>query len=372
MLNNLGLKKISLLLTGTALACFGLAAMLFFNIDLKGFKDNKYLYNINEEKSFAVETIKNININTFSSDINIIDTDDSKVKVHIYGKLYSKNRQEVNNPVIELNNEKLDIKQSKKEDVHIGINFNIGNLFNANETKIDLFIPKSYRENIKIDSFSGDIVADPLNIKELNVNTFSAEIVLNEVTADTVSLETSSGDIKAKYIKANNNIKINSFSGNNNFGGLKTLDFNIENSSGEMSLGVVETEKTTISTFSGDIGAKEIEAVDADISTSAGNIRVNDVSAKKILCKTFDGDITFNKAKLKDSDIETSSGNVAIRLNENSEFDLDAGSSSGDVSCEFPITSIEKQGEHEIKGIVGKADGQIKIETFSGDISISK
>lgn len=371
MLNNLGLKKISLILTGAAMVCFGLAALLFFNIDVKDFKSNKYLYEVNQEQSFDVGNIKDINIDSFSSDINIIDTDDNKVKVHIYGKLYAKSKVEVNNPVIELDNGKLDIRESKKGKIYIGINLNIGNLFNKNETKIDLYIPESYREDIKIASSSGNITAAPLNIKKLNIDTFSGKIVLSGVTADTVQFETSSGDIKADNIKADN-IKINSFSGKSEFKELNAVKLSFESSSGDLSLGAAKTENTTLDTFSGKITAEALEADDANVSTSSGKIVIDMAKFKNVKCESFSGDVFFSKAELKDTDIKTSSGNVAIKLGENSEFALDADSSSGNVSCEFPVDSIEEQGKHRIKGIVGKADSKIKIETFSGNIRISR
>jgi len=373
MLNNLNIKKISLWLSVTILACFAIATLLFFQIDIKNFKDNKYQYDVNVEKSFATEEIKDINIDSFSSDINIIENDDTKVKIHIYGKFYTKNKNSENNPVIELDNGTLSIKENRKSTINIGINLNIGELFHRNEMQIDLFVPKGYRENMKIDSSSGSVTADPLNLKELDINTFSGDIELKDVTTEnTVSLETSSGHIKAGNIQAND-INIKSFSGDNNFKSIKADEVYFENSSGSVSFGTVETEKITGNTFSGDIIAeREFKAKDVDISTSSGKIRFEGTTIKKIKCETFSGDITFNKATLNDSEISASSGNVTVRLIEGSEFALEADSSSGNVSCEFPISSIEKQGEHELKGVIGNGTNIIKIDTFSGDIKISK
>ncbi|HEY5585777.1 MAG TPA: DUF4097 family beta strand repeat-containing protein [Ruminiclostridium sp.] len=371
MLNNLNFKKISLWLFVTILACFAIATLLFFQIDIKDFKDNKYQYDVNEEKYFATGEIKDINIDSFLSDINIIESDDTKVKVHIYGKLYSKKKTEETPPVIELVEGTLNIKENRKSSISIGINFNIGELFQRDEMKIDLFVPKGYSENIKIDSSSGNVKADPLSLKEFDIKTFSGDIELKDVTADTANFETSSGNINVANIQAID-IKINSFSGNNDFKSINADKVYIENSSGNISLGTVEAGKIAGATFSGNITADVIKVDDVEMSTSSGRIRIEGATIKKIKCETFSGNITFNNASLNDSDIDATSGNVTITLIEGSEFALEANSSSGNVACDFPINITEKQGKHEIKGVVGKATNKMKINTFSGNINISK
>jgi len=371
MLNNLNFKKISLWLTVTLLACFAIATLLFFQIDVKNFKDNKYLYDVNEEEYFAIEEIKDINIDASSSDINIIEYDDAKVKVHIYGKLYTKNENDENKPVIELINGRLNIKENRKSTMHIGINFNIGESFQKKEMQIDVFVPKGYRENMKIESSSGSVKADPLNLKELDINTFSGDIELKDVTADTVSLETSSGNISAGNVQADD-IKINTFSGNNDFKSVNAEEVCLESSSGHVSLGTVEAEKITGDTFSGNISADNVKSDDAVMNTSSGHITINGATIKKVKCETFSGNITFDKVLLYDTEIDTSSGNVTLKLIEGSEFTLEANSSSGNVSCGFPVITTEEQDENEIKGVVGKATNSMIIDTFSGDINISK
>jgi lia operon protein LiaG len=371
MLNNLNIKKLSLWLSIAVLACFTIAALLFYQIDIKNFKDNKYQYDVNEEKTFETGDIKDIKIDSFSSDINIIEYDDNKVKVHIYGKLYKKSKSEENKPVIEFVDGALSIKENRKSNMHVGLNLNIGELFHEYEMQIDLYVPVGYKESMNIDSSSGSVKADPLNVKELNINTFSGDIELEDVTADTIHLETSSGKIKAGNTHTEN-LDINSFSGDNSFKSIKADKVYFDNSSGSVSLGFVEADKITGSTFSGDITAEKLNSEDADISTTSGKITVKETAIKRIKSETFSGDIIFNNATLNDSVISTTSGSVRIGLIEGFEFALEVDSTSGNVLCDFPITIIEKQGEHEIKGVVGKDTNKIKIDTFSGDIKISK
>ncbi len=372
MLNKLVVnkKKISLLLTIIIIVCFAAAALLFFQIDMKSFKENKYQYDVNEEKSFAVEEIKKINIDSFSSDINIIEYDDNKVKVHVYGKLYAK-QQDEKTPLIELNNGTLDINENRHSRLHIGINFNIGELFNENEMQIDIFMPKGYGESLKIDTSSGTVKSDSLILKELYINTFSGEIVLKDVTANEVDFETSSGEIRGEIINSEE-LNIKTFSGSSKFKSINADKVFFDTSSGDVSLGKVETNKIEGSTFSGKIEAEEINAENANFDSSAGNISIDKSTIKKVICETFSGEIEFSNATIIDADIDSSSGSVTLGLVKGSEFALVAESSSGDISCDFPVITTKKQEEHEIKGVVGKDTGKISIETFSGDIEINE
>jgi lia operon protein LiaG len=370
MINNHRLKKISLILAGTALICLGLAVMLFLNIDVKDYNSNKYMYSINEEKSFNISEIKDIDINSFSSDINLINTNDNKVKVHIYGKLYAKNRDNVNEPVIELNNGKLEVKQNRRNKTYVGLNFNVF-WFNKNDVRIDVFIPKAYREDMSIDSSSGNIKTDTLDIKSLKVDTFSGKITLDDVTSGTINIDTSSGDITAGSLKAKD-VEIKSFSGKFRSKALETDKLEVSSSSGEVSLGLVKAVDVVLDTFSGKINAEGFEANNAKVSSSSGKVLFNSVNAGKFTCETFSGDVLMNKGALKNASIETSSGKVALKLDAGSEFSLDAESSSGNVVCEIPVDTVEKQEKNVLKGSVGKSENKIGIETFSGDISISR
>jgi lia operon protein LiaG len=371
MFNNLSIKKISMWLSVITLTCFAIAVLLFFQIDVKNFNDNKYQYDVNEEKIFSTEGIKDINISSSLSDINIIEYDDTKVKVHIYGKLYTEKKVEENKPVIELADGRLDIKENRNSGIHLGINFNIGELFNRNEMKIDLYVPKSYRENMKIDSSSGNVKADFLNLKEFALKTFSGDIKLDDVTADTANIETSSGNINAGNIQAND-FKLKTFSGDSGFKSINAQKATIGSSSGNSSLGTVKAKKFTCTTFSGNIGAAGIDSEDAYVSSSSGNISLRGL-AGSMSVKTFSGDVSAEYMQYPNNvTAKTSSGNITIKLPEGSEFSLEADSSSGDVSCDFPISIEGKHSDHKIRGVVGKDTYKIKVNTFSGNIRVRK
>ncbi len=369
MRNNLNIKKLTLGLTITMLACFAIATLLFFQIEMKDYRDGKYIHNVNEEESFTTTDIKNINIESSSSDINLIKYDDSEVKVHIYGKLYTKDKNQKDDQIIKLNNGLLDIRETPKKYINI-LSFNLGVLTNSNKLKIDLYIPRDYKENIIIDSSSGSIKADNLNLKKLDINTYSGEIDLKDVSAKDISFESSSGKISADNIETDD-LEMKTYSGNNDYKSINAEKVCFESSSGNMSLGTVNAKKIAGDTYSGNIAVDKLTSDDVNLEASSGKITLGDVIVKKIKCVTYSGDVAFNNAALNNTQIETSSGNVILKLLEESEFNLDAENSSGNIKCDFPLVNTG-EGKHQLKGVVGEGSNSIKIQTFSGDIEISK
>ncbi len=369
-MHNKNIKKLSVWLALIAVVCIAGAAFLFFEIDVKTYKE--YLYDVNQEKAFGVENVKSISIDSYDAQLNVIETDDNNVKVHIYGKIYSKDNNKLKNPIIELNDGKLIVKERNEPKIRIGINLDIGDWFGENKMKIDLFLPKAYKEKLKIESSSGDVIADSINLKDLDINTFSGDIKINRITADNTGLETSSGNIAIGNITNNKDFKINTFSGDQAFIDIKSKTVYAETSSGKISLGSVEADKVEGNSFSGDIISQKIKAREMGFSTSLGNLITGEAQSGNITCDTHSGDIKFNSISFTDINIETSSGNVFLSRVSSSGFNLNVESSSGRVICDLDIKDIKKESEHDIKGTVGNGSGTLKINTFSGDINVIK
>ncbi|GCD10284.1 hypothetical protein [Clostridium tagluense] len=52
-------------------------------------------FNMNTTKEFSKENIKTINVETVSTDVNIITTKEDKIKVHFYGNTKSKKNSSI-------------------------------------------------------------------------------------------------------------------------------------------------------------------------------------------------------------------------------------------------------------------------------------
>ena len=184
----------------------------------------------------------------------------------------------------------------------------------SSNLKLDVYIPESYAEDLRVESSSGSV--DLGNMK------------LNDV-----SLKLSSGNLKIKNLSCNNFIYTCS-SGSLNADSINAKASNLKTSSGQMSIG----------SLTGDLKA----------NCSSGNIDISYLQ--------FDNNI----------DIHVSSGSIELTLPENSEFVLDSKASSGSIACKFPITITEKQKNNLLRGTVKNDKNKITLNSFSGNIKILK
>lgn len=302
----MSIKKIVTYLVIIMVICYGVGISIMSFTG--GFKDNfsilykdKKTYNdLNQEKIEKIDTIDQISIETSSCDVNIITEDREDVKAHLYGDITSTFKPE------------LETKVKGKELLIFTKRPNSYSIFNS-DLKLDIFVPKNYKENIDISSSSSNI-----NIQ-------------NELTLNSLSIDLSSGNTKLKDL----NIK----------------KLKCEASSGSLTGENIVTESTVLDVSSGTI---ELNNFTGDLKgdSSSGSIEVN--------YNIFDNDI----------DLESSSGNVKIGLPDDAKFYLDAECSSGDIECDFPIVVIGKQEDNTLRGTVGDDKNKIIINTSSGNVNI--
>lgn len=186
--------------------------------------------------------------------------------------------------------------------------------FTSVNLNLDIYVPLDYSENLTIKSSSGDINIQDIKLNDLNCNLSSGKLTLGKVSAKNFSYDSSSGSITAVE--------------------LITKSSDLESSSG----------KIRLDKFEGDLKA----------NASSGDI--------KIAYGEFNNNVNISVA----------SGSVELILPENSEFFLNARASSGNVSCQFPITISNKQKENILEGVVKNDKNKISINTSSGNIKIYK
>lgn len=290
MFTNLNMKKLVLWLFVIMVCTFAAAGAIQMT---SGFEGSLFTGSWNERsnnttpvdisKSFSMDGIKSIRVNTISEDINVIPSDSKEIKVHLSGKW---------DDTVNLNTnqagDSLDIKLEHKP--VFGINFSPISL------KLDVYIPKEYAE-----SFSASTVSAELGIKDLNFKDFKYNSV--------------SGELKASGIEAAN---------------------------------------TEIHTTSGA----------ALLENFGGSLSFSSVS----------GDLDARYASYENNDIEihTTSGRSKIKLPENSQFSVKFTTTSGNLDCDFPITTTGSSAGHNVKGTVGTGGGSITGSSVSGDMVIYK
>ena len=186
---------------------------------------------------------------------------------------------------------------------------------------------------------------------ELGFTVSSADLRLSELDGNLV-LEGSSGDIRARDIK-----------------GSWKSDF----SSGDVDLVGFNGETLSFQTSSGDILLRSVRASRATFETSSGDVSVRDADLAEFTASATSGDVALESvgSALKVVRITTSSGDVRLRLPSDAAFEVDADQSSGDMEVDFSGGTAVHHGETLIGYRHGTGGARIRVQTSSGDLSVS-
>ena len=109
------------------------------------------------------------------------------------------------------------------------------------------------------------------------------------------------------------------------------------------------------------------------LTTSNGSIQVEAQSAQ-VNAQTSNGSITFTGSLAEGKQaFETSNGSVEISLPGDSQFNIDARTSNGKISTEFPVTFSGSSQDNELNGTVGQNPAMsISVSTSNGSIKLMK
>ena len=184
-------------------------------------------------------------------------------------------------------------------------------------------------------------------------NDLSLEVIIPRRYAGRLTVTSVSADIRmADHRYAG--LSLTTTSGDMHLGTLSMGDFGMHTTSGELRAAAVTASHADLSSVSGDIEIKSLSG-DTSVHTTSGEVRLA---------------FTAVPTQLQ---VSSTSGSVMLRLPSHAGFTLDARSTSGDISCAFPITistSSGAGGHHALAGIVGTGVNAITARTVSGDIRI--
>ena len=139
--------------------------------------------------------------------------------------------------------------------------------------------------------------------------------------------------------------------------------FELNSASGDVRLRGAVAENATIKTVSGDV---ELDRVEGDLSVQcvSGDVRARAV-AGSVDTKSVSGDIRLDALSAGDVRFTSVSGDIEIGIAQGSLLDVDAGSTSGDLTSEVPLASEPLSGEG-----AGAPTVVLRGRTVSGDVRV--
>lgn len=261
-------------------------------------------YVIDEEKRIDEQGIAEVNIEAISSEVNVIPVDDDAFSAHFYGDIST--GAEPPKMMVTTTGDRLNIVIEHPKDIFSG--------FQRLETTLDVFVPESYKDDIRIKTVSGSV----------------------------------------------------------DIGELEAAKFVVESTSGNIRASSVICETSRISTVSGFIKIGTLSADRSNLSSTSGNIEVDGLKGE-LTGKSVSGsfDVTYQALK-DDVEIESTSGDVVLVLPEDAEFQVELQTTSGKFFVDFPIRMTGNGSDRYFKGVVGNAEHKVNIQTISGDIRIEQ
>ena len=244
----------------------------------------------NQEYETIFDTIK---IDSKSSDIEIKEGNESKVKVVIYG-----DKDETN---VEVVNNKLNIKSNEKKC--------IGFCFNMTIAKIEVYIPNGYSGNINIENNYGDV-----NIGNFDNLILDAKLDAGDIKVDSLKsgkIKNSYGDIK--ILGYSKELEIDQDCGDVEVSEVDRIK--LENNYGDIDIGKVN-EYLQIKEDCGDVKIDSLNLKEnSSIHNSYGDIKIGSTNEIYINAKTSLGDTKINNNYQKSDvtlTIDNSCGDIRV------------------------------------------------------------
>ena len=263
---------------------------------------------IRKEEKIDLTDIEKLKFELDSSDVNVFFTEESELKVIQYSYKELKGDEE-----FKVDKTSSNITIRKKNNIHFSF-------FYVNKIVLDVYIPKMYEKELDINDVSGDIKTnDNLKFKDLKIYSTSGDIEMGDIEADNINIETVSGQIELKKL---------------------------------------ESDVTKLKTVSGDISVESAKG-EIEAKSVSGNIEIEKIDGNVELTSTS-GDIESQDFKITGkSIIKTTSGNVDMYINKESNCQIKAKSTSGNI--DFP----------EGRNVIGQEPYiELDVQTTSGDIKL--
>jgi DUF4097 and DUF4098 domain-containing protein YvlB len=240
------------------------------------------------------------------------------------------------------------------------------------EARAEIYLPRSFRGNLRISNSSGNISgeAELLGYRTVDINVASGSVFLNRISGETVSIHVSSGELDTREITGNSFVSVSS--GKLRIGGISGGEHRVKVSSGRLWIGVLEG-RNFVRISSGNIAVDRAQGrVEVDISS--GSLDLADFSGEGDF-EMSSGNMRVGIQELReDVRFKVSSGNIDLLIPADLSFNLDAVTKSGAVQVKEAGEQIfEVSGNSTVLRPLGPSPGQtIFARVSSGNFTIER
>ena len=234
--------------------------------------------------------------------------------------------------------------------------FNVSN----ENTVIEMHLPSTSYEKLKVDINSGDILVSRNREEEAGL------------TFGRVQLETSTGDINF-FANASDSIGLLATTGDITVTGVQGASLNAKVSTGHITLRDCVLKNASATTTTGDIKMQNIQAKSMNLEVSSGDVSLRNVSADSMVLKADTGDVELAEV-LVAGELRAESDTGEIEITRSDAGSLWIETDTGDVEIELlsgKIYHVEsdtgdtRYPDHDRNG------GRCRVKTDTGDVEIT-
>ncbi|WP_070000847.1 DUF4097 family beta strand repeat-containing protein [Cellulosilyticum sp. I15G10I2] len=315
-----------------------------FNFDFDLSSGESKNLKVLKEEQVSGAGIQEIELKFNSTNIEIAITDDKTINI-IESAVRKLNEDELFTLVNQ--NGKLIVEAGKRRQRFI--------LFGAgfNRHKVKLLLPKTYTQDLKISTSSGDVkILSDLKLRDIDVNQASGDFRADYmITAQNFNGDLASGDIRMKYLESGK--------------------YALSTASGDITIDFIKGSGD-IETRSGDIRFKELIGGKYNLSSASGDISLKNVYGSGEI-KTASGDIRAAYQEIQEySKLSATSGDIDIALAEGISFEMEAKCISGEIQGTLDMDYKNRKAS-EAKAVIGQGPyATLTINTASGDITVNQ
>jgi len=283
-------KVIITLIILSVVACILLLGIMFFLLSDKGkfFLGKNYHVNNNELSSEVLEnTYNSIELSLTAGEVMIMDSSSDQIKLVLFG-------DDLDDFKINKDNNKLSIHQTKKRCRGLCFHYKID--------KIELYLPQTYAQKIKITNNYGDINVSDFPDADITISNNYGDVAVGRVNK--LNVDSDYGDID--ILEVNEGI-IQNDAGDINI--KKGHDLKIENNYGDVDIDHV------LSSINAELNCGDIEITnlnlikDSTIENALGSIEIG--STNQIF---IDAQVDLGKIKIKNNYRES---DITLKLENN-------------------------------------------------------